>query len=188
MPEFRPLLSKNRNNSMTSRRILLLRHAKSAWDEPGLDDFERPLAPRGRRAAAVMGVYLRDEGLAPDLVLCSAARRARETWEIAAHELPRAPAVEHDPGLYMVTADRLLKRLRKLPVTVASVLVVGHEGGVDALARRLVGDGAAPLRKRLSEKFPTAALAVVAVTLDDWAALAEKSGTLTRYAAPKDLV
>jgi phosphohistidine phosphatase len=173
---------------MTSRRILLLRHAKSAWDEPGLDDFDRPLAPRGRRAAAVMGVYLRDEGLVPDLVLCSAARRAAETWEIAAHELARPPAVEHDPALYMVTGERLLKRLKKLPASVKAVLVVGHEGGVDVLARRLVGDGAAPLRKRLNEKFPTAALAVVAVAINDWAALAEKSGTLTRFAAPKDLI
>lgn len=173
---------------MTSRRILLLRHAKSSWDEPGLADVDRPLAPRGRRAAAVMGVYLRDEGLVPDLVLCSAARRAAETWEIAAHELPKAPAVEHDPGLYMVPADRLLRRLRKLPAAVKTVLVVGHEGGVDVLARRLAGDGAAALRKRLGEKFPTAALVAIAVMLDDWAALAEKSGTLTRFAAPKDLV
>lgn len=173
---------------MTSRRILLLRHAKSSWDEPGLDDFDRPLAARGRRAAAVMGVYLRDEGLVPELVLCSAARRATETWDIAAHELPKGPAVERDPALYMVSADQLLKRLRKLPAAVKSVLVVGHEGGVDVLARRLVGDGAVPLRKRLGEKFPTAALVAIAVTLDDWAALAEKSGTLTRFAAPKDLV
>jgi phosphohistidine phosphatase len=173
---------------MTSRRILLLRHAKSAWDESGLDDFERPLAARGRRAAAVMGVYLRDEGLVPDLVLCSGARRAVETWEVAAHELARAPAVEHDPALYMASAERLLKRVRKLPTAVKSVLLVGHEGGVDVLARRLVGDGAAPLRKRLGEKYPTAALAVIAVELDDWAALAERSGTITRFAAPKDLV
>ena len=173
---------------MTARRILLLRHAKSAWDEPGLDDFDRPLAPRGRRAAAVMGVYLRDEDLVPDLVLCSAARRAAETWEIVAHELPRAPAVEHDPAFYMVPAERLLRRLRKLPAAVRTVLVVGHEGGVDVLARRLVGDGAAPLRKRLGEKYPTAALVAIAVTLDDWAALADKTGTLTRFAAPKDLV
>lgn len=173
---------------MTTRRILLLRHAKSAWDEPGLDDYERPLAPRGRRAAAVMGVYVRDEGLVPDLVLCSGARRARETWELAAHELGRAPAVEHDPALYMATADRLLKRLKKLPAAVKTVLIVGHEGGVDALARRLVADGPAPLRRRLGEKFPTAALAAIALELDDWAALCEKSGTLTRLAAPKDLV
>lgn len=173
---------------MTARRILLLRHAKSARDEPGLDDYERPLAPRGRRAAAVMGVYLRDEGLVPDLVLCSGARRARETWEVVAHELARAPAVEHDPALYMATPDRLLKRLKKLPAAVKSVLVIGHEGGVDALARRLVGDGPVPLRRRLGKKFPTAALAVVALALDAWEALREKSGTLTCLAAPKDLV
>ncbi len=173
---------------MTARRILLLRHAKSAWDEPGLDDADRPLAARGRRAAAVMGVYLRDEKLVPDLVLCSAARRAVETWETAAHELAKPPAVERDPALYMVPADRLLARLRKLPASVKSVLMVGHEGGVDVLARRLVGDGPATLRRRLNEKYPTAALVVIAVELDDWAALKEKSGTLTRYAAPKDLV
>jgi phosphohistidine phosphatase len=88
----------------------------------------------------------------------------------------------------MVPAERLLRRLRKLPAAVKTVLVVGHEGGVDVLARRLVGDGAAPLRKRLGEKYPTAALVAIAVTLDDWAALAEKTGTLTRFAAPKDLV
>jgi phosphohistidine phosphatase len=181
-------MSKNRNMTMAARRILLLRHAKSAWDEPGLEDRERPLAPRGRRAAAVMGVYLRDEDLVPDLVLCSSARRARETWEIAAHELAKPPAVEHDDTLYMVTADRLLKRLKKLPDTVKTVLVVGHEGGVDVLAGWLVGDGAAPLRRRLGEKFPTAALAVIALALEDWGLLAEKSGTLTRFAAPKDLV
>jgi len=173
---------------MTSRRILLLRHAKSAWDEPGLEDYERPLAPRGRRAAAVMGVYLRDEALVPDLVLCSGARRAVETWEIAAHELPKPPAVEHDPALYMVTAERLLKRLRKLPEAVKSVLVVGHEGGIDVLARRLIADGAAPLRRRLAEKFPTAALAVIAVAAGEWPALQERSGTIIRFSAPKDLI
>ena len=177
---------------ITPRRILLLRHAKSAWDEPGLDDYERPLAPRGRRAAAVMGVYIRDEELVPDLVLCSGARRARETWAIAAHELTPgrgpAPAVEHDRALYMATGEFLLRRLRKLDGSVKSVLLVGHEGGVDALARRLASDGPAPLRRRLGEKYPTAALAVLAVELDGWAALRDKAGTLTRFTAPKDLV
>src|SRR5262249_27403728 len=123
-----------------------------------------------------------------DLVLCSGARRAAETWGIAAHEFAQAPPVEHDRALYMVTAERLLRRLRKLPAAVKSVLVVGHEGGVDVFARRLVGHGAAPLRRRLAEKFPTAALVAIAVALDDWGTLAEKSGTLTRFVAPKDLV
>lgn len=173
---------------MVARRLLFLRHAKSSWDEPGTDDYERPLAPRGRRAAAVMGVYLHDEGLTPDLVLCSGARRARDTWEIVSGALARRPPVEHDAALYMIAPDQLLKRLRKAPDTAASVLVVGHEGGVDDLARRLAANGPAALRRRLAEKFPTAALAVLALDLERWAELAEGRGTLTVLAAPKDLV
>jgi len=173
---------------MSPRRILFLRHAKSAWDEPEQDDYARPLAPRGRRAAAVMGVYIRDEGLAPDLVLCSGARRARETWDIVNAALAKHPPVEHEEALYMISPERLLKRLRKVPDEAKSVLVVGHEGGVDALARALTGNGAAALRQRLGEKFATAALAVVAVDLAHWSDLAEGKGTLTALAAPKELV
>jgi phosphohistidine phosphatase len=173
---------------MNSRQILLLRHAKSSWDEPGLDDYQRPLAPRGRRAAAVMGVYIEDEKLAPDLVLCSGARRARETWEIASRALERQPPVEHDPALYMAAPDKLLRRLRKLSDQVRSVLLVGHEGGVDKLARLLVGGGTALLRRRLGEKFPTAALAVVDLALDRWDQLEENTGTLAHFAVPKELV
>jgi phosphohistidine phosphatase len=173
---------------MKTRHILLLRHAKSAWDDPELDDYERPLAPRGRRAAAVMGVYLRDEGLVPDQVLCSAAARGRETWAGAARALAPPPPVEYDPALYMAPPERLLRRLRKLPDTVGSVLLVGHEGGVDALARRLTGRGEAALRRKLAEKFPTAALAVIAVEADHWRDLAEGAGTIVGLVAPKELV
>ena len=88
----------------------------------------------------------------------------------------------------MVTPDRLLKRLRKVPDSAATVLVVGHEGGVDALARRLAANGPASLRRRLAEKFPTAAIAVIALDLAHWSQLAEGTGTLTAFAAPKDLV
>lgn len=171
-----------------SRRILLLRHAKSAWDEAGRADFDRPLAPRGRRAAAVIGVYLRDEGLVPDLVLCSAARRARETWEIAGAALARAPDVEIDAELYMASPERLLKRLRRLPDAVRTVLFVGHEGGVDALARRLAGKGGAGLARLRSEKFPTAALAVVSVDAEHWADIRDGTGILDRFTSPKELV
>ncbi len=173
---------------MVARRILFLRHAKSSWAEPDGDDYSRPLAPRGRRAAAVMGVYIRDEGLAPELVLCSGARRARDTWEIVAAALDKRPPVEHEDALYMIGPDRLLKRLRKAPDSAKSVLVVGHEGGVDALARSLSANGAAALRRKLGEKFPTASLAVVALDLDRWSDLSEGTGTLTVFAAPKDLV
>ena len=105
---------------MPARRLLFLHHAKSAWDDSGASDYDRPLAPRGHRAAAVMGVYIRDEGLTPDLVLSSAAKRAHDTWDIVAAALKRRPEVEYDPGLYMVTPERLLKRLRKAPDSATS--------------------------------------------------------------------
>jgi phosphohistidine phosphatase len=179
-------LPENHNNSMTTRRILLLRHAKSAWG--GAEDYERPLAPRGRRAAAVMGVYLRDEGLVPDLVLCSGALRARQTWDIVATALAARPPVEVDPQLYMVGPDRLLARLRRVPETVGTVIMVGHEGGVDDLARLIARPDRSARRRRLDEKFPTAALAVIAVAGRRWADLGKNAGRLERYAAPKDLV
>ncbi len=173
---------------MTERRVILLRHAKSAWGEPATDDVDRPLAPRGRRAAALMGIYLRDEKLVPDLVLCSAARRARETWQGAAQAFPASPPIEVERELYLATGEALLKRLRRAPDSMKTVLFVGHEGGVDELARQLAGAGSAELRRRLAEKFPTAGLAVVALTLDHWADAAQKKGTLTRFVVPKELV
>lgn len=173
---------------MIERRVILLRHAKSAWGDPAADDFDRPLAPRGRRAAAVMGVYLRDEKLVPDLVLCSAARRARETWDGAAKAFGTAPAVEIERALYLASGGALFDRLRRVPDRARTVLFVGHEGGVDELARHLAGAGSAELRRRLAEKFPTAGLAVVALALDHWADAAAKKGTLTHFVVPKELV
>ncbi|MCW5774144.1 MAG: histidine phosphatase family protein, partial [Rhodospirillaceae bacterium] len=149
---------------------------------------DRPLAPRGRRAAAVIGVYLHDEGLAPDLVLCSGALRARQTWEAAAAVFGRAPAVEYEPQLYLATPERLLKRLQQLPDAVETVLLVGHEGGVDALARRLARTGGAALKRLRAEKYPTAGFAVVVVDIPHWAGLRENTGALDRFETPKGLV
>jgi phosphohistidine phosphatase len=144
----RPSASPDRIMPPHLRRVLLLRHAKSAWDEPGQPDFDRPLAPRGRRAAALMGVYLRDEGLVPDLVLCSAARRARETWTICEQKLGASPHLEVEDDLYLASPDHLLKRLRAVPDRVCTVLFVGHEGGVDELTRQ----GTATLERYVAPK------------------------------------
>jgi phosphohistidine phosphatase len=173
---------------MKHRRLLLMRHAKSAWDKPGASDVERALAPRGRRAAAAMGVFIRDEGLTPDLVLCSAARRARETWAGIAQVLDKAPPMRQRGDLYMATAGTLLKQAQAVDDDVAALLFIGHEGGVDELARQIVGGGDRVQRKRLADRFPTASLAVIAVTLAHWADLGPQCGTLTRFVAPKELV
>ena len=170
------------------RRLLLLRHAKSSWDDPGLDDFDRALAPRGRRAAALMGAFIRDEGLTPDLVLCSAARRAAETWDCAARNLDRDVAVVHRLPLYMAPVAAFYEALAGVDDALATVLFVGHETSIDVFGRDLVGAGPASLRRRFEAKMPTAALAVIALDAQSWRDARRGSGTLVNFVAPKELV
>src|SRR4029453_12785732 len=108
------------------KRLLLLRHAKSSWDEPGLADHNRPLAPRGRRAAESMARHLRDDRISPALVLCSSARRTRETLEL----LGVVEEVRIERALYGASEDELLDRLQRVPETLDSVMLVGHNPAV----------------------------------------------------------
>ena len=122
------------------KRLFLLRHAKSSWDDPGLDDHERPLAPRGRRASKLIGEHLRRERIEPSLVLCSSARRTRETVE---RVMPArgGTAVSVEDGLYTASSGGLLQRLREVPPDVESVMLVGHQPAIQELALDLAGDG-----------------------------------------------
>jgi phosphohistidine phosphatase len=120
--------------------LYLLRHAKSSWDEPGLADRERPLAPRGRRAAERMAEHLRTKGIHPDVVLCSAAVRARETLEIVLPALAE-PQVLVEDDLYAAHADDLLDRLRTLPKGTGAAMVVGHNPTLQDLALDLASSG-----------------------------------------------
>jgi phosphohistidine phosphatase len=168
------------------RRLYALRHAKSSWDDPGLPDRLRPLARRGRTAVAALARHLRSEGVAPDLVLCSPALRARQTWEGVAPGLPAGTTVELDDALYGAGAVDLLRRLRDLPPDIDSVLVVGHNPGLEDLTLGLVGHGDDALRDRLATKFPTGALA----TLDApgaWHDLGWRTSTLVAYVVPREL-
>jgi phosphohistidine phosphatase len=163
------------------KRIYLLRHAKSSWEDPGLADRDRPLAPRGRKAAARMGAYLREQRIRPDVVLCSPSRRTRETVERMGKALAKA-LVEVDEGLYAAGAEPLLDRLLRLPEARTSVMLVAHNPGLHDLTLALA-TGAPP---RLAEKFPTGALA----TLEHdgtWAELAPGSCSLTGFVVPREL-
>ena len=115
-------------------RIELLRHAKSSWDDPGLADRERPLARRGVKATARLREHLRRSGIAPDLVLCSPAARAVETWERVRDGLAGDMRVGIEAELYAASADQLLARLGQLPESAGSVLVIGHNPGIGELA------------------------------------------------------
>ncbi len=164
-------------------RLLLLRHAKSSWDEPSLADSDRPLAPKGRKAAARIGEHLRAEGLTAELVLCSSALRTRETLEALASAFEDAQVLIED-RLYGAGDDDLLARLREVPDSVTTAALIGHNPGAHDLALSLVRSGK-DLR-RMRNKFPTGALAVL--DLDGtWSALAPGGAKLASFVVPKDL-
>jgi phosphohistidine phosphatase len=168
--------------AVTEKRLYLLRHAKSSCKEPGLADQDRPLARRGRRAAKAIGRHLREQGVEPELVLCSTARRARETLEGIEPALGRG-AIRVEPELYGAGAADLLARLREIAARVRSVMVIGHNPGLEQLALLLARHG-----PRVQElEFPTGALATLAFRGDGWAALDRGTAELIEFIRPRDL-
>jgi len=168
--------------------LMLLRHGKSSWSNTGLSDFERPLTDRGLRAARAMGRYLASNDLVPQLVVCSPAKRARETWEILSAAFPTPPIALVVPELYdFGDGAALLACLRQKSGSAQSVLLVGHNPSIEGLARSLVGKGSNRLRQLLGSKYPTATLCVIDFELENWADLSAGSGTLLRFVRPRDL-
>ncbi len=166
-------------------RLLLLRHAKSGWDDPGIADIHRPLSKRGRRAAPAMAAFMRSAGFLPRLVLCSAAARTRETWDLVAPVLGR-PVVHYRHAIYEAPADRLLRIVRALP-DCPCVLLVGHNPGLEDLASILASADSDPTaRERLDEKFPTAALAVLDLP-GRWLDAGPGTARLAALVRPRDL-
>jgi phosphohistidine phosphatase len=163
------------------RKLYLLRHAKSRWDDPGCPDSQRRLAPRGVRDAKRVADHFRRLGVTPELVLCSSAVRTRETLELVLPALD-APAVRFEDELYAAASDELLERLRSLPEETASVLLIGHNPGLQNLALVLVSTEVD--RARLAAKFPTAALATLA--LPSWRP-DPGDAELVDYVVPKHL-
>jgi phosphohistidine phosphatase len=160
--------------------LYILRHAKSDWGDPDLPDHERPLAPRGEKAIRRIAEHVRSEGIAPELVLCSTALRARQTLAGLVPVLPGDVQVDIEEGLYGASLDGLLARLRQVDEGVGAVLVVGHNPTLHALALALTGRG-----DRL-ERFPTGALATV-VFEGGWAGLGEGGAELAGLVVPREL-
>jgi phosphohistidine phosphatase len=170
------------------RRIWLLRHAKSSWADPELADAERPLAPRGRRAAKAMARHLlKRAGGPPTLVLCSPARRTLETLAPLREKLPDRVQVRVERALYLAGRARLLARLRRLPDAQRDVLVVGHDPGLHDLALALARPSRSAAAARLREKLPTGALVALDLELSHWRELAPGSARLAAFVRPRDL-
>lgn len=171
------------------RQLLLMRHAKSAWDDPKLPDHARPLNARGRAAAVAMRGAMLSLGLAPDLVLVSSSKRTLQTLE-ALEPWTETPLIEASDALYLAAPPQILGVLNQVAETTRSVLLVGHNPGMHELAMLLAGSQAMTLRdtttQRLSEGYPTGALVEFSIP-GPWKSLGEAGGRLVRFLAPRDL-
>jgi len=166
------------------KQLYLLRHAKSSWKDPSLPDHDRPLAGRGRRAAKAIARHMQDHGIEPELVLCSTARRARETLDRIEPALGTS-TVRVEDDLYAASAPALLARLRTVPDTVESVMVIGHNPGLQDLALDLARPS--PTVRELATRYPTAALATLAFPASSWQELDSDTTELVELVRPRDL-
>ncbi|MGA5821950.1 SixA phosphatase family protein [Kitasatospora sp. NPDC094028] len=164
------------------RTLVVLRHAKSAW--PDVPDAERPLAPRGRRDAPAAGAWLSEAALLPDLVVCSPARRAAETFELACGQWRRRPPVAFDPRVYGADAAGLVEVLRDVEEAVGTLLLIGHQPALQDLVLDLSAGTRGEAVERLRRKFPTCGLAVVRIAWP-WTRLGPGAGRLVDFAVPR---
>ncbi|MBA4492682.1 histidine phosphatase family protein [Paracoccus sp. S1E-3] len=159
------------------RRLILTRHAKSAWDDPSLEDFDRPLNDRGRRSARLLGDFMASRGYEPEEVICSPSKRTRETWDqVAGAGLEVRPELRLDDRLFHATPATLLEVLRG--ATESTVMIVGHNPGIAEFAASL------PARAPLDPEFrsyPTAATLVVDFQIEDWADVQPGQGSVMDF-------
>jgi phosphohistidine phosphatase len=178
----------------TTKHLFVLRHAKSSWDDPGLDDHERPLAPRGRRAVKRLAAHIREHEIRPEQVLCSSARRTLETYD----GVEPGGELRVEPELYGATWESVLERLRRVPESASSAMVIGHNPALQVLVLRLTGatgdggqsregDGVPdPMLAELQRKFPTGALASLSFDCA-WNELSQGRAKLVDVVRPRDL-
>ena len=167
------------------KRLMILRHAKSGLAKDGMDDFDRPLAPRGRRAAPAMGRHMAALGYRPDILLCSPAVRTRQTWDLVHAEIDGATIEEYRAELYLAEAKTLLDAVRRCDDRNGTVLVIAHNPGILTLALGLVGRGVQSANP--FGKYPTGALTVFDFDCDHWADVRPGEGHLVDYTRPKDI-
>lgn len=169
------------------KRLTLLRHAKSDWDDPVARDFDRPLNRRGEKAAELMGQFARSRGMRFDLLVASPALRVVQTLEMFFVGYGDTIEPRWDRRIYLASAPTLFDVIRDLPDSADSVLLAGHNPGLEEVILDLVPDGASPLRDDVEVKFPTASIAVLALPIDRWAAAQPNLATLDSFTRPRDL-
>lgn len=167
------------------KRLHVLRHTKSDWGEPGLEDHDRPLSPRGRRAAVLIAAHCRQARVRPALVLCSTATRARETLAAVMPGLGLHARASFRPSLYGASVEAIERMIRGLDPALGSAMIVGHNPELQDLVLDLAGTGEAIDRVRA--KFPTGALATLEFDGQDWRDVRRGRGRLAGVVVPRDL-
>lgn len=169
------------------KRLTVLRHAKSSWKDRALEDFDRPLNARGRKAARLMGRAMTTRGMRFDYVLASPAVRIRETIDGVSEEHPLGVPVHFEPRIYEARVSELLELIGVVPDDAESVLLVCHNTSAERLVLKLAKEDDAGLRDRVEGKFPTAALATIEVPIESWGEVVPNSGRLIELIYPADL-
>lgn len=167
--------------------LILLRHAKSSWNDPSLSDHDRALNSRGVAAAPLMGRAMAKHGLDPDLVLCSTARRTRDTLALVLPALKAEPKIIYEDQLYHASAAEMLTLLHGVGAPATQLLMVGHNPEIHGFALDLIGSGAKHLRDRLAAKLPTAGLVVIRFPGGGWSSVTINSGKLELFLTPRDV-
>lgn len=160
------------------KKLLLLRHAKSSWEDTTLPDFERPLNERGQRAAPLVGKFMRERQLRPELVISSPAKRTRETIALVLDAAQLATETRYDERIYEATLARLLEVVSQIEDEKREVMLVGHNPGFENLLERLTGE---------NKRMPTAALALIRLDAEKWSEAAAKGGRLEWLVKAKEL-
>lgn len=160
------------------KKLLLLRHAKSSWEDTSLPDFERPLNERGLRVAPLVGKFMREQKVRPDLVICSPAKRTRETIALVLKAAGIATELRYDERIYEASVASLLEIVSQIEDDKTEVMLVGHNPGFENLLERLTGE---------AERMPTAALARIILNSEKWSEAEAKGGRLELFVKAKEL-
>lgn len=166
-------------------RLMLMRHAKSSWDHPELDDYDRPLNKRGRKACDMMGSFLQTNNLQPNRIICSSAQRTRETLGRLLPYFDGTIDIRLTRTIYERPAGDYLQAIRQAGQTAQTLLVIGHNTALEDMATILAGKGNPDIRQRMQEKFPTAAIAILDFEENRWEDIGPGAGTLIAFAAPR---
>jgi phosphohistidine phosphatase len=172
------------------KTIYILRHAKADQGDGAVRDHERPLNARGREAAPKMGAYMKAKGYKPALILCSTAQRTVETCNLVRPSLGDM-TVTFEEGLYLAEARSILERVRRLDDGLGSVMVIGHNPGLEQLANGLSSspknEAEEKLHRRMREKFSTCSFAAIEFPAKTWRDIKTGGGTLKDFMRPRDL-